>query len=77
MTESDTNDLEKEIGAWHMQIFSLYEVNSVTFYMCGRSNCNVKEIEEKAHTVYEAPQGYEQYTLDELSETINTNESLR
>jgi len=27
---SEVNDIEKEICEWHMQKFSLYEVNSIT-----------------------------------------------
>jgi hypothetical protein len=73
-TESDINDLEKEIGAWHAQKFPLYKVNSATFYIYGRSSSNAREIEEKAHAVYWAPEGCEQYTLDELSKMINTND---
>jgi hypothetical protein len=73
-TESDVNDLEKEIGVWHAQKFSLYEVNSVTFYIYGRSSFNAREIEEKSHAVYWAPDGCEQFTLDELSKTISTND---
>jgi hypothetical protein len=73
-SESDVNGLEKEIGAWHAQKFPLYDVNSATFYIYGRSRSNAREIEEKAHAVYWAPEGCEQYTLDELSETINTND---
>jgi len=40
-TEIDISDLEKEIGAWHAQKFPLYEVNSATFYIYGRSSSNV------------------------------------
>ena len=71
-TEIDISDLEKEIGAWHAQKFPLYEVNSATFYIYGRSSSNAREIEEKAHAVYWAPEGCKPSTLNELSKTINT-----
>lgn len=72
-TESDISELEEEITTWHAQKFPLYEVNSATFYIYGRSSSNAREIEEKAHAVYWAPEGCKQYTL-ELSKMINSND---
>ena len=73
-TEIDISDLEKETGAWHAQKFPLYKVNFATFYIYGQSSSNAREIEEEAHAVYWAPEGCKQYTLDELSKTINTDD---